>query len=267
VPTIATIAGLTDAGERRTLNEDTFRVSEVVGPLARGPEDVVARLEVPVGLVLGVYDGTGGLMRGEHPSETGARRVAEGLASGDILPGPSAIAERLVAAVTAASDALLERSRGPGAGGAGTTATVAVIAGEHLVVAHVGDSRAYRLRGRELVQITEDDTLLQHALRTGHLRPADAAGFPHKNVLLQVLGSPSVKVAVSSLDARRDDVILLSTDGIHGPLDDQAMRAVLLRHRAPGVAARVLLEEALRAGGGDNMAVVVARVEGGALAG
>ena len=213
VPTVATVAGLTHAGERRTLNEDTFRVSEVSGPLSRGPEDVVARLEVPVGLVLGVYDGTGGFMRGEHPSEAGARLVAEGLASGDRIEGPEAIARRLVAAVTAASEAILEQSRGPDAGG-GTTATVAVIAGEHLLVAQVGDSRAYRLRGRELVRLTEDDTLLQHALRTGQLRAADAAAFPHKNVLLQVLGSTSIKVAVSSLDARHDDVILL-LDGRH----------------------------------------------------
>jgi protein phosphatase len=260
VPTVATLAGLTHAGYRRTHNEDTFRISEVSGPLSRGPEDVVARLEVPVGLVLGVYDGTGGFMRGEQASETSARLVAEGLASGTLRSGFDAIGERLVASVTVASDALLERSR-VDAHGAGTTATVAVIAGGHLLVAHVGDSRAYRLRGRELVQLTQDDTLLQHALRSGQLRPADAADFPHKNVLLQVLGSTSVKVAVSSLDARHDDVILLSTDGLHALIDDQALRAVLLRHRAPGVAARVLLEEALRAGGNDNIAIVVARLD------
>jgi PPM family protein phosphatase len=265
VSTVATIAGLTDAGVRRTLNEDTFRVTEVSGPLSRGPEDVVARLEVPVGLVLGVYDGTGGPMRGEHPVETGARLVAHGLASWGSLSGPEAIAARLAEAVAEASDAILERSRSPDARGGGTTATVAVITGEHLLVAQVGDSRAYRLRGRELVRLTEDDTLLQHALRTGQLRAADAADFPHKTVLLQVLGSPTIKVVVSSLDARHDDVILLCTDGIHGYVGDQAIRAVLLRHRAPGVAARVLLDEALRAGGHDNIALVVARFDGGDL--
>jgi protein phosphatase len=265
VPTVATIAGITDVGSKRNRNEDTFRVSELGGPLSRGPAEVVARIEARAGIVLGVYDGSGGFASDDLASETAARVVAESLAGGPVPAGPSAIAARLATAVTTASDTLVvEQGKDPTRRGGGTTATVALLADEHLVVAHVGDSRAYRLRGRELVQLTQDDTLLQEALRTGHVAPGDAASFPYKNVLLQVLGSgAALKVAVSPLDARHDDVILLCTDGIHGMIGDHALRAVLLRHRAPGVACRVLVEEALRAGGDDNIAVVVARLDGG----
>src|SRR5262249_52371441 len=123
------------------------------------------------------------------------------------------------------------------------------------------------LRGRALVQVTRDDTLLQEALRTGSLTLEDAAGFPHKNILLQVLGSGAKpNVGVTLIEPRRGDVLLLCTDGLHALLDHGVLRATLLRQRDPGVAARVLVDEALRAGGHDNIALVVARLEGEALA-
>jgi protein phosphatase len=150
--------------------------------------------------------------------------------------------------------------------GMGTTATVAAVAGQHVAVAQIGDSRGYLLRGRELVQLTRDDTLMEEMLRQGRLSPEEAESFPHKNVLLQVLGSGvPPKVAVSTFEARHEDVLLLCTDGLHGMVGDEILRAVLLRHRAPGVAARVLLDEALRAGGNDNIALLVARLDGGDL--
>jgi protein phosphatase len=113
--------------------------------------------------------------------------------------------------------------------------------------------------------VTRDDTLLQEMLRTGSISPADAESFPHKNILLQVLGTGGeLKVGVCSVEARRGDVVLLCTDGIHGLLSDAAIRAVLLRHHHPGVAARVLVDEAMRRGGHDNIALLIARLDGGA---
>ena len=261
LPTIVSVAGLTHPGHARTLNEDCFRVSEIGGALQRGPDEVVERVSSPAGFVLGVYDGTGGTGAGDAASRAAARVVSEALATGALPSGPAELSVRLVEAVTAAGAAILaEASASADRRGMGSTATVAALAGEHLVVAQVGDSRAYLLRGRELVQITRDDTLLQEVLRTGRLSPADAASFPHKNVLLQVLGTGrELKVSVSTVVLHHGDRVLLCTDGIHGLLEDAVLRATLLRHRDPGTAARVLLDEALRAGGLDNIALVIAR--------
>lgn len=266
-PTTLSVAGLIHPGKARVLNEDCFCVSEIGGPLRRGPEEVVARLVSEGGFALGVYDGTGGNAAGDYASAAAAQSIGEALATGPLPGGPAELCARLVDAVTAASRELVsEGALHAMRRGMGSTATVAAFAGEHLVVAQVGDSRAYVLRGRELVQVTRDDTLLQEVLRTGKLAPEDAAAFPHKNILLQVLGNGTeLKVGVSMIEARRGDVLLLCTDGIHGLLDDAVLRATLLRHHDPGVAARVLLDEALRAGGNDNIALVVARPEGETL--
>jgi protein phosphatase len=145
----------------------------------------------------------------------------------------------------------------------GTTATVAAVRGAHLVIAQVGDSRAYVLRRRELVQATRDDTLLNEAVRTGSATLGDAAFFPYRKVLLQALGTGvAPKVGVTVVSACLGDVLLLCTDGVHGGLDDAVLRATLLRHPEPGVAARVFVHQALASGGSDNLALVVARFDG-----
>jgi protein phosphatase len=267
-PTVLTVAGLSHVGVARSHNEDCFRVSRIGSPLDLGPEAAVERIVWEGGLVLGVYDGVGGKDAGDHASTTAARTVADAFTAGGLPRGPVDLSARLVDAVTAAGQAIAAESRAnKNRRGMGSTATVAAISDGHLVVAQVGDSRGYVLRSRELVQVTRDDTLLQEALRTGSLAPEDAAQFPHKNVLLQVLGNGAkLKVGVSSIEPRLGDVLLLCTDGIHGLLEDALLRATLLRHHDPGVAARVLVDEALRAGGSDNIAVVVARLEGEKLA-
>ncbi len=267
LPTVATLAGLTHVGTNRQTNEDSFRVSEVGGPLTRGPEELVARLAVEGGLVFGVYDGAGGASSGNLASDASAKHVAESLARGAHPSGPAELGAMLVRAVTAAGKSLdAEATTNPKLRGMGTTATVAAVAGRHVAVAQVGDSRGYLLRGRELVQLTRDDTLVEQMLQEGRLSPEEAESFPHKNVLLQILGNgAALRVAVSTFEARYEDVLLVCTDGLHGLIGDDVLRAVMLRHHAPGVAARVLVDEALRAGGHDNIALVVARLDGGDL--
>jgi protein phosphatase len=273
-PTVLSVAGLVHVGVARETNEDCFQVSEMGGPLRRGPDDVVERLVSVGGFALGVYDGAGGFAGGDRASTIAARVVADTLSASlagarpePRPPAPGELATGLVRAVTAAGEAILDASRvNPGLRGIGSTATVAAVAGGEIVVAQVGDSRAYVLRQRALVQVTRDDTLLEEALRSGSLKPEDAADFPHRKVLLQALGvGVAPKVGVTHVPARRGDVILLCTDGIHGMIHHVVMRATLLRHRDPGVAARVLLDEALHAGGRDNIALVVARLDGDGL--
>jgi protein phosphatase len=289
MPTVLSIAGLAHVGLAREINEDSFLISELGGALRCGPpeegdpqrsprapgapgpsapdrrlDEVVERLCSDEGFVLGVYDGAGGHGGGDAASAVAAKAVAAALTgSKDGVE----LGDRLAGAVRAADAAILDLARADlRLRGMGSTATLAAVAGDRIFVAQIGDSRAYVLRRRTLVQVTRDDTLLQEALRTGSLEPRDAADFPHGNVLLQALGAGvPLKVAVTALPARRGDVLLLCTDGVHGLLDAGVLRAALLRHREPGVALRVLVDEALRAGGNDNIALVVARLDGEGL--
>jgi protein phosphatase len=112
------------------------------------------------------------------------------------------------------------------------------------------------------VQLTRDDTLANEALLLGDLKPEEVADFPHKSIVLSALGmAATTRSVVTSVALRLDDALLLCTDGLHALVDRRTIRAVLLRHREPGVAARVLVDEAMRAGGNDNLALVVARFE------
>ena len=261
---VATVAGMTRTGLLRHANEDGFYVGEAGGTPRYGPDDLVERLALG-SVSLGVFDGMGSGQEG-GAGATAARMVGNMI--GSLLageqPDPARALTSALVSVGASihahvMEALLSR-------GMGSTATAAVISGDEIVVAQVGDSRGYVLRERVLVQVTRDDTLLEEALRTGTLRPQDVAVFPHKNVLLKVLGAaPSVEVAVTGIAPRCGDVLLLCTDGIHGRLDRATLRAVLLRHREPGAAARVLVQEAMRAGGNDDATVVVARIAGESL--
>jgi protein phosphatase len=284
LPTVLSVAGLAHVGLARDINEDSFLISELGGALRCGPKEegeqqrkpgpsaadlrhaeVVERLSSEEGFALGVYDGAGGRGVGDTASAVAANAVAAALAGREPLVD---LGDRVAAAVKAADAAILDLARADlRFRGMGSTATLAAVSGDRIVVAQIGDSRAYVLRRRTLVQVTRDDTLLQEALRTGSLEPRDAADFPHGNVLLQALGAGvPLKVAVTTLPARRGDVLLLCTDGIHGLIDVAVLRAALLRHREPGVALRVLVDEALRAGGHDNIALVVARLDGEGLA-
>jgi serine/threonine protein phosphatase PrpC len=146
--------------------------------------------------------------------------------------------------------------------GMGATATIAVQLGERLTLAQIGDTRAYILRERRLVQITEDDTLVHEALRAGTLKLEEIGAFAHRSVVMKALGvSDNLEPTLTTVELRLDDVLLICSDGLHGLVDHATLRAILLRHRAPGAAARVLLDEALRAGGHDNLTILVARFE------
>ena len=143
----------------------------------------------------------------------------------------------------------------------GTTATVAAITGDRVYLANVGDSRAYLLRDRRFEQLTRDDTLIEHFRRTGELTAEAEAELP-RNVITRALGlSESLTVEVSALDPRIGDVLLICSDGLCGMVEDRSLRDVLLRQRDVGVACRVLVDAALRAGGHDNISVIVARFE------
>ena len=146
--------------------------------------------------------------------------------------------------------------------GLGTTVVALLRSGSRLGMVHIGDSRAYLLRDGELIQVTTDHTFVQHLIDSGELSPEEAEQHPHRSALLRVLGdgdSPPM-VDESIREARAGDRWLLCSDGLSGPVSAETIQRVLTETGDLGAGAEELVQLALRAGGQDNITVVLADV-------
>lgn len=142
--------------------------------------------------------------------------------------------------------------------GMGTTMTAAWVVDHHLVIAQVGDSRAYVLRRGELTQVTEDQSLVNHLLALGELAIEDVPTFKYSSVILQALGtSPGVYVALSTVDLVDGDRVLICSDGLSGMLSSGAIASVLGSGDTPEQMASALIKRANAAGGHDNITAIV----------
>jgi serine/threonine protein phosphatase PrpC len=229
-------AGATDVGRVRQGNEDDHLVGN---------------------RLFAVADGMGGHQGGEVASAM----AIDALRSAD-LDGPDPL-EVLVSLIRAANHEVLRRGVGdPALRGMGTTLTAVVIEDDEAGIAHVGDSRAYLFREGRLSQVTEDHTLVQELVRQGRLTSDEAEYHPQRSVLVRALGvDDDVEVDTIRLPLREDDVLVLCSDGLNGMLDDEEIREILAGHAEPEAAAFALVEAAVKAGGIDNVTVVVIRVE------
>ncbi len=150
--------------------------------------------------------------------------------------------------------------------GMGTTVSVAGLVGDALVLAQVGDSRAYILRGETLVQVTRDQSVASALVQSGQLTREEAKALPTSNLVLQALGiRKDLEVALSIVELRRGDCLLLCSDGLFGPISDGAIASLLALRPAPSEAAELLIEAACAAGGPDNVTAIVARFSGEGL--
>ena len=141
----------------------------------------------------------------------------------------------------------------------GTTCTAAIATPDRLAIAQVGDSRAYLLRDGRLQALTRDQTLSVALVEAGVLDAAEVPRFPYRHVLAQALGtSPLVEPAMTTIDLREDDRLLLCSDGLHGPVSEEAIGETMVRCRDIADLSGALIAAALEAGGPDNVTVVVA---------
>jgi len=148
----------------------------------------------------------------------------------------------------------------------GTTCTVASLVDEMLVVAQIGDSRCYVLRDGKLAQVTKDQSLAWQLIEAGAMTAEEAKAFEHANIILQALGvQERVDVALSQVPLRKGDVVLVSSDGLHGPVSDEEILQILREEKDVKRACDRLVARALEREGPDNITVVVARVEGESL--
>lgn len=234
---IAEEAVRTDTGRQRNANEDSYFI--------RSPLFVVA-------------DGMGGAQAGEVASKAAAESFAGEL--------PEASPERLLEeTIERANRTIHELARkDPGLAGMGTTTTAAIVdlEAEEVAIGHVGDSRAYRLRGGRFEQLTRDHSLVEEMRRKGQLTDAQAEDHPQRSIITRALGpEPEVQVDVQTVPAKDGDVFLICSDGLTTMLDDETISRVLLRATSLQAAVRALVDEANRAGGRDNITVVAFRLE------
>jgi protein phosphatase len=142
-----------------------------------------------------------------------------------------------------------------------TTCTAALIAGQAAVLAHVGDSRAYLLRGAEVRQLTVDHSVVAEMVRHGTLSAAAAGGHAQRHVLTRALGTASdVQIDVLAVPLRPRDTLLLASDGVHSAMTPEEMADIVRATRDAGEACRMLVGLANARGGTDNVSVVLVRV-------
>lgn len=257
--TAVAVAARTDLGRKRSHNEDTFLVADLHGA-RRDPPAFRGLVEHDAGVALAAIDGMGGCCGGEVAARVAAEALCAGLAARPLPEG--APAPWLRAAMSAANTAVVEAAASERRlTGIGAAATLAVIAGDVLHLAQLGDTRAYVLRAGTLTQVTRDDSLINDALALG-IPPEKIAELP-RLVITKALGvCAEVEASTSTVQLRAGDVVLLCSDGLHAELDDEAIARTLRDIGDPDEACLALVNQALHAGGNDNLAVIVARPEG-----
>lgn len=253
-------AAITHPGKVRKNNEDAYVVSALDGeePPINGSAKV--RRAKANGILAAVADGMGGAAAGEIASREGLAAVAVYLfGNWGVLP-PEALSENLLvhvlkSAVEEASHAVLRYSDADKAArGMGSTLTAALIWQNHAYLAQIGDSRAYLLRQKKLVQLTSDQTLVNEMITSGTLTQEQARVHPQRNMITQALGCPQpLVVALGKVALRRGDRLLLCSDGLHGEISDDRITAILAEGFSPRRTLEMLLEATMDRGARDNV--------------
>lgn len=204
-----------------------------------------------------VADGMGGHEAGEIASEITINTL------NDLAP-QSADAEALARAVVAANlNVIKAPSQGVGREGMGTTLTAAILEKERLIIAQVGDSRAYLLHNGSLQQLTRDHSLMADMIEAGQLTEAEARVHPNRSVITRAIGSdPHMQPDLYELNVETGDRLLLCSDGICGMIEDHEIASIMRQAPSAQSCADQLVEAALAAGGFDNATAVVVDVEG-----
>jgi protein phosphatase len=261
------VFGKTDVGLIREHNEDNFLVADVTNGVraADGRAPFTFKL-ADKGALLLVCDGMGGAAAGEVASQMAADEIYEALVKAHPQPRDG-FARLLRGAVMLANERIFIQSRdNQSERGMGTTCTVAGLVDDTLVVAQIGDSRCYVLRDGKLAQVTKDQSLAWQLIEAGAMTADEAKAFEHANIILQALGvQERVEVVLSQVPLRKGDLALLCSDGLHGPVTDEEILAVLIAEPNLQKAGEGLIQKALDRDGPDNITVALARFDGEAL--
>jgi protein phosphatase len=233
---VGAYARASDTGRKRRRNEDSY----VVAPP-----------------LFAVADGMGGAQAGEVASKLAAAALAE--TDPASVSGP----ERLVSLIQEANRRVYERATSdPATSGMGTTMTVALVEASGVTIGHVGDSRAYVVRGGQLEQLTEDHSLVNELLKSGKLSREEADLHPQRSVITRAVGTdPDVDVDAFVVDASEGDIFLLCSDGLTDMVGDDEIFDTVERHRDDlDRVTKALVSAANRGGGEDNITVIAFKI-------
>ena len=241
------IHGETETGRVRGHNEDSILI---LGG-EKSPPGVDA--------LLVVADGMGGHAAGEVASNLAVEHIEQQFASGAFSSTTTdEFEETLRSLLQDVNQVVNTAGQDTDKRGMGTTCTLVAIKGKCLYYAHVGDSRAYLLRGKTLEQITDDHSLVEEMVRDGSLSKEEARVHPNRNVITRAIGlDSSVVVDTGGCALRAGDLIMLCSDGLNSMISDEAIHNVLKKSSHKTVCAN-LIAAANEAGGHDNTTVAVA---------
>jgi len=246
------VAGETNVGMKRTHNEDNFSILEESGLYI-------------------VADGMGGHASGEVAAKMAVDSLKEFFAATANDPertwpykmdrSKGYEENRLITGIKLANLRIYESAqRDPRQRGMGTTIVTMFAVEDGVYIAHVGDSRIYRVRDGKIEQLTEDHSLLNDYIKMKRLTPEEIANFPHKNVIVRALGmKDTVKVDSRFEQPLENDIIILCSDGLSGPVSDAEMLEIATTTSDLKAAAAKLIERANANGGPDNITCVLVR--------
>jgi len=278
----AWVFGCTDTGLVRKNNEDAYVIADLTGQMSaaslapagaessnvdRTQRGEVAMLrKVPVGehgLLLAVSDGMGGAEAGEFASFLVVESLRENLAGHHDSPTGKLVRQ----AVERANNIVFETAAShPRQTGMGATLTSVLVRGENAYVAAVGDSRCFLIRDGQIRQVTRDQSLVESLVELGHITREQAETSPHRNVILQALGTrPDVAVALTRLRLFRGDMLLLCSDGLSGKVSSEELLELATDGPSIEIAGRRMVALANERGGEDNITLVLAHVDGAGL--
>jgi serine/threonine protein phosphatase PrpC len=234
---VADQAFRSDTGRQRRANEDAYYV--------RSPVFVVA-------------DGMGGAQAGEVASRLAAETFDSDLGSGppeQVLREAFGLANRKIHEQAASDESVA---------GMGTTLTAAIVDAQRdeVAIGHVGDSRAYRLRGGKLERLTQDHSLVEELRRKGQLTEQQAEEHPQRSIITRALGPEAqVEPDIATVPAKPGDVFLICSDGLTTMLGEEGIASVLGSETDLSTAVRALIDGANEAGGRDNITAVAFRLD------
>ncbi|HEX2578931.1 MAG TPA: Stp1/IreP family PP2C-type Ser/Thr phosphatase [Rhabdochlamydiaceae bacterium] len=240
---------------------ESFGISDI-GTTRANNEDVWA--ELPDDYFYILADGMGGHLGGEVAAKESVLHICDALESflrQHPYPSAASVKSHFKQSFTKANSWIRSLAhQHPDLSGMGTTLCCLLIVGTELVYANIGDSRIYRFRNT-LERLTQDHSLREELLAQGELTEEAAANFPRKNILTRALGiSSTIQPDIHHTTVQLSDVYFLCSDGLHDALNDRQMETILRQHTNIKEAAIELVEAAKKAGGTDNITILILKI-------
>ncbi|MBL8150713.1 MAG: serine/threonine-protein phosphatase [Blastocatellia bacterium] len=259
IPTIAVeIAACSDAGLVRPSNEDAVLITDLNTGQDLSFSHIAEYSIAGISVLLVVSDGMGGQVAGEIASSLATTTLRDSLIRLSRRLKPY---DRLVQAVEEVNYRVYKESqRHPEYKGMGATLTAALLEGERVYIAEVGDSRGYLIRNDRIKQLTTDQSLLNLFVSRGLLTAEEAEQSTNRGVLLQAIGvKEEIQVAVSSFPLQNGDQLLLCSDGLSNTISSQEMLRFVLDNSRTDIACQAMVQAANNRGGDDNITALVAK--------